>query len=1078
MTNHRLIPVLMFCVLITGVLHAQFETATVLGTIRDPSGASVPGATVTLVSVGTGLTTTTETATDGNYNFLTVKIGSYKVRVTATGFSTAVSEQFSVNVSAHQRVDLTLQVGKNVETVEVTGSAAQLETDSSDRGQLVRSTEIQALPLNGRAYADLALLSPGVRQSSISNSRDASFNVNGQRSQLNTFTLDGVDNNSYANSNQGYSNQVIQPSPDALAEFRVQINNYSAEYGRASGAVVNVSIKSGTNQLHGSLWEFLRNTQLNADGFFHPTLGKSSLSQNQFGFAVGGPIVRNRTFFFFDYEGFRAVSHTLNRQLVPSLAERSGNTGLTLYDPFNKVTFASTTIPASSISSFAQKVMADLPAPNLADASTSYNFQSMPRTKSYFDKGDLKLDHRFSDRFNVFARISQRKVNAYTPPTVDGPDGIGAAYFNRILNQGGVVSATYLPNSRTLVEARLGVTRTVAGVTPDGVGDGNMLTKYGIGGLPTDPRIAGGLYGVGFTSYVGLGRSTSRPQSQNPNLRNPKVAFSRFFGQHTVKAGYEWQQMNSEVDDFNPKYGSTGYTGQYSKPSSVASNYRYTMADFLLGYMASYQLSTATVVNLRQRMHFAYVQDDWKVLPKLTLNLGLRYEYGTPVYERDNRQADFSPATGTMTLASTGSILNRSGVNPDRNNFAPRFGFAYTFTPKTVFRGGYGMSYIHFNRMGGESVLAYNWPYEFLTAITNKTTNPVCTDDLNPAGCFRAPTQGFPQGMLSTSISTLANQSYIYYTPSNLRTGYVQNWHFTVQRSLPHSFVLDVGYVGSKGTRLMVLGDLNQQSKPGATKLFPTLQKIEESFDGGFSSYNGLQARLERRFDAGLYFLNSFTYSHAIDNAAGHLEVAGGDNSRVNMYDLGSEKGTSSYNQPINMTTTFVWDVPYGKGRRYGQSLNPILQSVAGGWSLSGINTMTSGPPFTLRYSPSGTLSVSGLPSYRPNVIADPLAPEATRSPVMYLNKASLSIPADWPFGNAGRNTLRGFSFYNLNLTLMKQFPLFSESRSLDFRAETFNLLNRSNFQAPDGNMSNSTFGQITSTYPARVIQFALKLRF
>jgi hypothetical protein len=1065
--------------LAAGALQAQYETATVLGTVRDSSNAVVAGASIALENLGTGIRDTATSNTEGNFQFLSVKIGRYLIRIESSGFRTAISAPFDVVTGAHQRVDMALQIGATSESITVTGAALQLETDSSDRGHVIRATEIEALPLNGRAYADLALLSPGVRQSTISTSRDASFNVNGQRSQFNTFTLDGTDNNSYANSNQGYSNQVIQPSPDSLAEFKVQINNYSAEYGRASGAVVNASMKSGTNEVHGAAWEFLRNTSLNAIGFFKPTTGKPTLVQNQYGFTVGGPIVKNRTFFFFDYEGYRSISRTLSWQTMPTLDQRNGIESIPVVDYRTKIAYPNNVIPTTAIGSLAKKVVSDLPLPNVNIAGSLLNYQYLPRTKTFYDKGDLKLDHRFSDKFNVFARFSQRKVNGYVPATFEGPDGVGSAYYNRILNQGGVLSANYLPSPRTLIEVRLGYNRTVAGVTPEGIGGPNMYDTYGISGLPTDPKIAGGLYNIGWTSYPNLGRSTSRPQSQNPAVKNPKVTFSRFFGAHTLKAGYEWQQINMELDDFNPKYGSTSYSSQWSKPSSASSNYVYTLTDLLLGNLASYSLSTATIANLRQRMHFAYLQDDWKVNANLTLNLGVRYEYGTPQYERDNHLANFNPSTGTMDMGAAGSIFNRSRVNPDRNNFAPRLGFAYRLKDNLVARGGYGVSYIHFNRLGGESVLAYNWPFEFTTKINQLTTQDTCTNDLNPAGCFRTPEMGFPQGMLSTSISTLANQSYIYYQRPNLRTGYVQNWHFTIQRTLPKEFLLDIGYIGSKGTRMMVLGDLNQKPAPSTAKPYPTLQSIETSFDGGFSTYHGLQVKLERRFSDGLYLLNSFTYSHAIDNAAGHLEVAGGDNSRVNLYGLGQEKGTSSYNQPLNDTTTVVWSVPFGKGRKFGSQMNPVVESVLGGWGLSAINTMTSGSPVTLRYSPSGSLSVSGLPSYRPNVIGDPLAPEATRSPNMYLNKSALSIPSDWPFGNAARNTLRGFSYYNLNLALMKTFALgSSEKRRLEFRTEAFNLMNKTNFAVPDANMSNATFGQITSAQPARVVQFGLKLYY
>ena len=315
-------------------------------------------------------------------------------------------------------------------------------------------------------------------------------------------------------------------------------------------------------------------------------------------------------------------------------------------------------------------------------------------------------------------------------------------------------------------------------------------------------------------------------------------------------------------------------------------------------------------------------------------------------------------------------MYDRSRIHPDRNNFAPRFGLAYRLSDSMVFRGGYGVSYIHFNRYGGDSMLAYNWPFELTTKFAQTAAEPICTSDASPAGCFRSPMMGFPDGMLSTTLSGLSTQSYVYYQPSDLRTAYVQNWHVTLQRTLPKNFLLDVAYVGSKGTKLLVLGDYNEQPRPGVAKPYPSLQTVEISYDAGFSTYNGLQVKLERRFLDGLYLLNSFTYSHAIDNAAGGLEVGGNDNSHVNVDDLASEKGTSNFNQPINNTTTAVWNVPYGGGRRWGAQAPAVVRGLLGGWGISAINTMASGQPMTLRYSPSGALSVSGLPSYRPNVSA------------------------------------------------------------------------------------------------------------
>ncbi len=1069
---------------------AQFETATVLGVVKDASGAVMPGAKVTLENLGTGIKENATTNTEGSYQFLAVKLGRYQVRVEADGFRAGLSEPFEVLTGARQRVDMSMQVGATSESITVTGAAKLLETDSSDRGHVIRADQIVNLPLNGRAYADLALLAPGVRKSQITN-RDASFNVNGQRMALNNFTIDGLDNNSYATSNQGYSNQVVQASPDALAEFKVQTNNYSAEYGRASGAVVNASIRSGTNNFRGSAWEFNRNTVLNAAGYQFARAAnwtKPALNQNQFGLTFGGPIFKDRTFFFVDYEGFRAVSHAVSMQTLPTVDMRNGIFTTAIQDPFSGTLFPENRIPQSRISSYVQKVIAGSPEPNLPGVSA--NYQWMPRGQSYNDKGDVKIDHRFNDKLNVFVRASQRKVNQYEPPSFPGLSAKGGNAHVRILNQHLAVAANYLVDPRSLLEVRMGFSRTDGGKFPDGVGGPGMEELYGITGVPKDPRYYGGLFTINVSGYPGYGRQSSNPQFQNPFVYNPKVNFSRLMGTHSLKVGYEYQAINTEVDDFNPKYGVENYGGLFSKPKgSAAGNYNFGFADFLLGARDWYELSAPTVANLRQRMHFYYFQDDWKVSPKLTLNLGVRYEFATPQYERDNRMSNFVPSQATMVPVTDGDMFARSGVHPDRNNWAPRVGFAYTLTPKTVVRSGYGISYVHFNRLGAENLLAENYPYFFSVRITQQPSMGLCTSgSQEPGTCFRVATMGLPAGLADPARVPLANQGWNYYIPSDIRTGYVQSWHFTIQREIARDLLLDLAYVGSRSVKLVILGDANQArvNQPGENtplqqrRPYTGLQNIEQSIPAGTGAYHGFQAKLERRFLSGFYLLNSFTWSKAIDNAAGHLEVSYNDNSRVNFYDLKSEKGISNYNQPFNNTTTILYDLPYGRGRAFGKNIPGVLDAVLGGWRLTGINTMTSGQPFTLRYSAPSAFQVSGMPSYRPNLIGPILTPESERSIDNYLSKTNVVAPTDsrYPFGSASRNMTRGYAFYNLDMGLHKQFHLPGEDRRIEFRSEFFNLFNKTNFVTPDSTLGSATYGLIRSTFSARMIQFGVKVYF
>jgi len=1086
---------ILFC---TAPAWAQFDTATVLGTITDSAGGVVENSRVTLSNIGTGTSQTAATDNNGNYNFLNVRVGEYSVKAELAGFKTATSNTFKVDVNARQRVDLQLQVGQVTENVLVSDAAAVLETDSSERGQVISRQEIVNLPLNGRAYADLALLTPGVRRSALENqtitSRDASFNVNGQRSALNNFVLDGVDNNAYGTSNQGFSNQVIQASPDALAEFKVQTDNYSAEFGRAAGAVVNASIRSGTNQFHGAAWEFLRNTELNAIGFFNtfaPGVTKPVFIQNQFGAAFGGPIIKDKLFIFADYEGLRRVTKSTQFATLPTADQKAGRLGAPVRNPITGAVYADGIVPASAITSFARAVLDALPLPNLPGLSN--NFISVPRGSITDDKGDWRVDYYASQKLTAFVRYSQREANPFDPPNIPGPAGGNANGFFHQFNQQLAPGITYSISPTSVFEARLGFTWTDGGKSPIGLGQPSLLTQNGITGLPTDPRIAGALNSQSVTGFSQFGRQGSNPQFQNPFVINPKVSYSKYLGRHTLKTGYEYQRIDTAIDDFNPVYGSDVYTGQFSRPAGAATSNTpllqdaYNLTDFVTGARSHYELNNYAIVDYRQRMHFAYLQDDFKASGKLTLNLGVRYEFATPQWEKNNRLANFDPATQSLIQAKNGSLSGRALVNPQYKNWAPRLGLAYKVAPNTVIRSAYGISYVQFNRLGGENLLAYNGP-NILDATIDQTPDlPLCAPDSPPTTCFRTTQQGYPANFaVPANFNPLAAQAR--YIPKDNPTGYVQSWHFTVQRQITPTLVIDAAYVGNRGTHLMILADYNQAvpNQPGqnlslqARRPFQKFSTIEVAYGAGSSNYNALQLKVEKRYSAGLYLLNSFTWSKAIDNASGHLETANGDNSRVNIRDLRNEKGPSGYDQPFNDTTSVVYDLPYGTGRRFGSDAPYAVKAILGGWQFSAIDTATSGFPINLNYSPTPQFQVSGLPTYRPNVIGNPVTPEGQRDQRNYLNRATVLIPTDpsQPFGNAGRNNARSHAFYQLDAAMHKQFRLWSESSSLEFRAEAFNVLNQTNFQPANSNISSSSFGSITATFPARQLQFALKLLF
>lgn len=588
-----------------------------------------------------------------------------------------------------------------------------------------------------------------------------------------------------------------------------------------------------------------------------------------------------------------------------------------------------------------------------------------------------------------------------------------------------------------------------------------------------------------------LGRLNSNPQYQDPFVGDPKVNFTKIVGRHSLKVGFEYQLIDTAVSDFHPQYGTENFTGYFSDAGSTAGlsgvqQQVYSLADFIIGAPSHYELDNNPIAHLRQRMYFAYVQDDYKVANKLTLNLGVRYEFATPQYERDNKLSNFDLQTDSLDYASNGSLYNRSLVHPDPNNWAPRIGLAYQATPKTVIHTGYGISYVEFNRLGGENLLAYNGPNIVDAAIDQTPSQGICASVNSPANtCFRTTAEGFPVNFATPSSFSTA-LSEVRYIPQNDRPGYVQSWNFDVQQELAHSLLLDLAYVGNHGVGLTILADSNQavpnvqgaNLSVNARRPIPNFTTIEESFDGGFSTYNALQAKLEKRYSLGLYFINSFTWSKAIDNAPGHLENYDGDNSRVNYYDIAANKAVSSYDQPFNDTLSVLYDIPLGKGRHFDPH-NGAIDLVAGGWGVDLINTATSGLPLNITYSPTTQGSVSPLVTPLPNLTGAPLYLSGA-NPTHYLNPAAFSTPLYYqPFGDEGRNIARTPAFYQLDFGLHKNFNLWSESRYLQFRAEAFNIFNKTNFAPPGTLNSNSSgFGVFTSTFPARQLQLALKLYF
>ena len=1103
--------ILLFCSI---SIFAQFDAASVLGYVRDAAGAGVPNATVTLTNVETGVTQTLHTDKEGKYEFASVKIGDYKLVSEAEGFSRYESATFPLTVNARQRVDANLKIGTATSVVEVTSLPTQLETETSSRGQVVGTREVENLPLNGRSYADLVLLAPGTRRSSLEtqapDSREASFNVNGQRSAFNNFLLDGLDNNNYGTSNQGFANENIPPSPDAVDEFRVETNNYSAEYGRNPGAVINVATRRGTNAFHGKAYDYNRNTALNANNYFSTPGQHLKYIRNQFGGTFGGPIFKDKAFFFTDYEGNRTVfNQALTVSSLPTAAQRAGNLGIAVQNPITGRVYANGMIPQSDITLFARNVFAALPTNNLAG--NTNNFSSTPRGTINDDKGDGRIDYTLSPRYTLFARYSEHRGQIFAPAGIPGPAGGNANGNVHILNRDIAGGATITLSSTRLLDVRFGWSHNEGGKSPIGVGQQSILTQSGItDGLPTDPTIVRSLNGQSISGYTQFGAQTSNPQFQNPTIFNPKVNYTTIRGRHTLKLGYEWQGVNTQINDFNPSYGQDNYSGQYARPAGVTgSNNLYNLADFMFGNRSGYSLTTFAVVNLRQRFNFGYIQDDIKVSPKLTVNAGLRYELVTPQYERDNKLANFDPTTNTLIQASKGSLYNRALVDMPKKNLGPRLGFAYSIDPKTVFRGGYGIVYTQFNRAGGENNLTYNGPNVVnanIAAQVAPTPASLCQNDTQlQTNCFRQTQQGYAANLTTPAYFNpqIVTSRYI---PRNFQTGYVQNYFVGFQRDLGAGWLVAADYVGNKGTHLQVLGDYNQ-AVPTATSCTSTAANaatcpgllarrpisgfgsIEIAYGGGSANYNSLQIRTEKRTNKGFFLLNSFTYSRLFDLSSGHLENQNGDNSRINFRNPRQDYGPGGYDQPLNDTLSVVYDLPYGHGRKFGENSNGAVNAVLGGWQLTLINQVTSGLPLNITYTTAASngLYVSDLVSYRPNRVFGQsfLTPTNARvrtvgggSIMNYLNANAFTPPTTYPWGNTSRNAFRSTPFYQADLGIHKQFPIITDRVKLDFRAEAFNVLNKVNLGAPNTTLNGGSFGVVNSAFQARQLQLAGKLIF
>ena len=1112
--SKRLFQCLSLAAIFVGSVQAQTTQGGLVGTIHDQKGANVPDVSVTVTSSSTGLQRQTKTAENGIFRVMALPTGIYQIKAEGSGFATTTTTGVEVGVDQIRDVEIVLKIGTKTETVEVQSEAALTQTESSKLGEIIDNRKVEDLPLNGRDFAQLARLNPGVASSGGGGGQQggeggvSGYSSNGQRSTSNNFMVDGIDNNDYFG---GAAAQI--PSIDSIQEFEVQTNTFAAEYGRNTGSVVNLVTKSGSNQLHGSAYEFFRNDVLDARNFFNDSaFRKSALRLNQFGGTLGGPIAHNKTFFFLNYEGFRRAAGITRITNVPTHAERAGQ--------FKDQNGNPITISVNSVS---QQIFNTLfPQPNLTNASG--NFISSPLQTDSTDQFLVKVDHHLNAADTLSARFSRTGIDTFFPFT-PGQSGTNIPGYG--LNQTGsndlvAISYTRVINPRTLNEARFGFTRSnILLVTQAGPQAATFGFNTGFGsGAPLNlgniPMLS---FSAGFVSgsaaVTNLGGGIDQPNRTATNTFQWIDNLSHTTARHSLKVGGDirYTQLNRLYDlAFNGQITFSGLDNTAGKDSmGNPVNIPSPLIDFALGIPdGALQFVGDSHRNFRFASYGIFAQDSFKLRPNLTLNYGLRYELNTVLHEAHGRLSSWWPQRYTTFLNPTdpniqtnlpaleaSGVVTQNGVggvyNGDHNNFAPRIGLSWDLfsNGQTVLRAGYGVFY--------ETIIG-NIPGNVML------NPPYLPDYFTPFPFASWPN---PFGPSSFPVLTITQQ--------NLRTPYAQHFNLDLEHQLPGSMLLGVAYVGTTGTKLprFVQTDQAYITKAQIDKLVPDVvtrmeligipasvaqflnnnqlygampsivrtpyfgfAQLFQAQDTVSSNYHSLQAKLDKRFSHGLSFLTAYTWSHSIDGAS--VFFGSGANATTifpqDNYDLNAERGRSDFDIRHRLSFSFNYDVPTWRG----------VPSVLGkGWALGGILTLQTGQPFSVLTGES--LSGTGLGNDRPNLAGDPNAgPHSVRQ---WFNTSAFAPNAPLTFGNAGRNIVTGPGYRDFDFSLLKNTQL-GERVKAQVRAEFFNIMNHPAFALPSNILAAPNFGALFQTADAaqnnvglgsggpRLIQFALKLSF
>jgi hypothetical protein len=1088
--------------LIPSRLAAQAVGGTVLGSVKDSSGAAVARAPVTITAIETGLIRTVHTADDGEFRAPSLPPGVYTVSVEMQGFKKTTLSNLQLGVDQKLRADVVLEVGAITETVQVEGLAPVVKSDTSELGDTVTERQIKDLPLNGRDFVQLTRIIPGVVRGipganidgagSLAWRASASFSANGQRTRDNNFLLDGVDNNeTWLNS------VVVFPSIDALEEFKVQTSTYSAEFGRSSGGVVNIQIKSGTNAFHGSLFEFLRNDKLDANDFFNNKFGRARppFRQNQFGGAYGGRIIRDKTFFFMDYQGWRVRQAQTYLSNVPTPAMKEGNySELTrvIYDPLTQSPFPGNTIPAARFDKAAKNIIDQLyPLPNVpgqrsaATGQTINNYLRNPSQARNDDQFDVKVDHNFTANNRAFARYSFQRTERFLPATL--PNGDAGFTFGAgtglVRAQSLAINDTHTFTPGLLNEFRFGFSRFAIKVSSIDAGT-NLAAKVGIPGINVaDTATAMSQIKFATNDIRDLGANGNQPLLTFLDTFQYYDNVTYIHGRHTIKAGGNFTRRRRNV------FNVDNITGTFTFNSNLTSNCAgvttagcqinpasgFSVASFLLGLPVSETRTFAPgIVGERRPELGTYVQDDFRINSRLTINLGLRYDLFVPYVEQHDRQSNFDTSNGKFVVASDNATMNGLSVGrglqlTPKLDFAPRIGFAYDLTGggRTLLRAGYGMFYNN-PLTGTSSQKPSNPPFLLAQAFTTTLLPTLKLSDGVPPPPAVDPNRA-PSGATRSIFDP------------RFGDGRAQQWNVNIQQQLGREYLLEVAYAGSRGDHLVLKTDINVAPPVvGVTNsdinrpfigVDPLIRSLSQVQSRGYSSYHSLQTKFSKRFSSGVSFINAFTWGKNIDI------VSDTEGAALNPYNFNYDRGLSEFDISKNFSSSVNYELPFGTGKKLGGGAGAVANKLIGGWHVNLILLARGGLPFTVTQQ-QGVLS-NGT-NNRPNRVGSGQLSNPT--PDRWWDLAAFAPTRDntGTYGTAGRDILRQPDQVNVDFSILKN-TRFGERFEHQLRVEVFNAVNHPQFGKPGTTLGASDQGVISSLLfntPMRQIQIAMKFMF